>query len=125
ARDRAVRSVSVGRGRWPELFMALVPIGLAIFTFVVLVEPDVQPAIVNLRLALTIDALATLVAVAVAVLGWVRFREGGDAASLWRASALLELGRVNARMATATIFGVEDGFGLSLTNPGQLPLWAS
>ena len=38
------------------------------------------------RLALAIDAVATLVAVAVAILGWVRFREGGDEAALWRAS---------------------------------------
>lgn len=113
------------RGRWPELLMALVPLGLAIFTFIVLVEPNVQPAIVNLRLGLAIDALATLVAVAVAILGWVRFREGGDEAALWRASALLVLGTINALMAAATIAGVEAGFGLSLEAPGQLPLWAS
>jgi signal transduction histidine kinase len=105
--------------------MALVPIGLAIFTFVVLVDPNVQPAIVNERLALAIDAVATLVAVAVAILGWVRFREGGDEAALWRASALLVLGTINALMAAATIAGVGSGFGLSLEQPGQLPLWAS
>ena len=78
-----------------------------------------------LRLALAIDALATLVAVAVAILGWVRFREGGDEAALWRASALLVLGTINALMATATILGAEAVFGLSLEQPGQLPLWAS
>jgi signal transduction histidine kinase len=105
--------------------MALVPIGLAVFTFVVLVEPRVWPAIVNLRLALAIDALATLVAVAVAILGWVRYREGRDEAALWRASALLVLGTINALMVTATVMGVESGFGLSLESPGQLPLWAS
>ena len=86
----------MGRGRWSELLMAVVPIALAIFTFLVLVEPNVQPAIVNLRLALAIDAVASLVAVAVAILGWVRFREGGDEAALWRASALLVLGTINA-----------------------------
>ncbi len=42
--------------------MALVPIALAVFTLVVLVDPGVPPAIVNLRLSLAIDALATLVA---------------------------------------------------------------
>ena len=105
--------------------MAVVPIALAIFTFLVLVEPNVEPAIVNLRLALAIDAVATLVAVAVAILGWVRFREGGDEAALWRASALLVLGTINGLMAAATIFGVGGGFGLSLEQPGQLPLWAS
>ena len=83
----ALAGVSMGRGRWSELLMAVVPIALAIFTFLVLVEPNLQPAIVNLRLALAIDAVASLVAVAVAVLGWVRFREGGDEAALWRASA--------------------------------------
>ena len=86
--------------------MAVVPIALAIFTFLVLVEPNVKPAIVNLRLGLAIDAVATLVAVAVAILGWVRFREGGDEAALWRASALLVLGTINGLMAAATIFGV-------------------
>lgn len=115
----------MGRGRWADVLLALVPIGLAIFTFVVLVEPSVQPAIVNVRLALAIDALATLAAAAVAILGWVRFREGGDEAALWRASALLVLGTINALMVAATIMGVESAFGLSLDNPGQLPLWAS
>jgi signal transduction histidine kinase len=113
------------RGRWAELLMAVVPIALAIFTFLVLVEPTLGPAIINLRLALAIDAVATLVAAAVAILGWVRYREGGDEAALWRASALLVLGTINGLMATATIFGVEAGFGLSLDEPGQLPLWAS
>jgi signal transduction histidine kinase len=117
--------VSVGRGRWAEVLMAVVPIALAIFTLLVLVEPDVQPAIFMPRLALAIDALATLVAVAVAILGWVRFREGGDEAALWRASALLVLGTINGLMATATILGAEEVFGLSLEQPGQLPLWAS
>jgi signal transduction histidine kinase len=105
--------------------MALVPILLAILTFLVLVEPDVQPAIVHERLALAIDAVATLVAVAVAILGWVRFREGGDEAALWRASAMVVLGTINALLATATILGVGAGIGLSLDQPGQLPLWAS
>ncbi|HKO34739.1 MAG TPA: sensor histidine kinase [Candidatus Limnocylindria bacterium] len=115
----------MGRGRWAEPLMALVPIAMAVFTLVVLVEPGVQPAIVNLRLALAIDAVATLAAVAVAILGWVRYREGGDEAALWRASALLVLGTINALMATVTILGVETGFGLSVDDPGQLPLWAS
>ena len=101
--------------------MAVVPIGLAIFTFLVLAEPTVDPAIINLRLGLAIDAVATLVAAAVAILGWVRYREGGDEAALWRASALLVLGTVNALMAAATIFGVEAGFGLSLADPGRCP----
>ena len=115
----------MGRGRWAEPLMALVPIALAVFTLVVLVEPGVQPAIVNLRLALAIDAVATLAAVAVAILGWVRYREGGDEAALWRASALLVLGTINALVATVTILGVETGFGLSVDDPGQLPLRAA
>ena len=38
---------------------------------------------------------------------------------------LLVLGTINGLMAAATIFGVGVGFGLSLEQPGQLPLWAS
>jgi signal transduction histidine kinase len=113
------------RARHPaEVLIAVVPIALAAVTFAVLFVPSASLAIMNSRLALVIDAVATLVAVAVAVLGWVRFRESGDEAALRRAAAFLVLGSVNALFVAATVIGVEQGFGLSLDDPGQLPLWA-
>jgi signal transduction histidine kinase len=111
--------------RRAELAMALVPTGLALLTIAILVSSRTPQVIVNQRLALAIDMVATLVAVAVAVLGWIRYREAGEEAALWRGSALLVLGSMNAFTASATVFGVERGFGLSLDEPGQLPLWMS
>ena len=113
------------RGGRAEVVMAAVPILLSAVTLALLLGSRGAPVIVNGPLALAIDTVAALVAVAVAVLGWIRYREAGDEAALWRGSALLALGSVNALTATATIAGVERAFGLSLADPGQLPLWAA
>ncbi|MEP6469821.1 MAG: sensor histidine kinase [Chloroflexota bacterium] len=109
--------------RRAELGMALVPIALAVITLGILLTSRTPTVIVNQQLALAIDMVATLVAAAVAVLGWIRYREAGEQAALWRGSALLVLGTMNAFTASATVLGVEGGFGLSLNAPGQLPLW--
>jgi signal transduction histidine kinase len=106
-----------------ELGMALVPIILALLTFAILVSSRTPAVMVNQRLALAIDTVATLVAVAVAVLGWIRYREADDEAALWRGSALLVLGTMNAFTASATVLGIEGDFGHALDDPGQLPLW--
>jgi signal transduction histidine kinase len=111
--------------RRAELAMALVPIALAVFTAVILVSSRSAPVIVNERLALAIDILAALVAVAVAALGWIRYREAGEEAALWRGSALLVLGSVNGLTATVAMLGWERAFGFGLEDPGQLPLWAA
>jgi signal transduction histidine kinase len=112
-------------GRRAEFGMALVPIALALVTFAVLANSGVAPVIVNQRLALAIDTVAALVAVAVAVLGWIRYRESGDEAALWRGSGLLVLGTMNIMTVAVTVLGIEHGFGLSLDEPGQLPLWST
>lgn len=54
------------------------------------------PAFVNGPLDLVLNAAAALVAVAVAILGWTHYREGGDRAALWRASAFLVLAVVGS-----------------------------
>jgi signal transduction histidine kinase len=113
----------MGPGRRGELWIALVPIGLAAITLGILVTARTPAVIVNARLALGIDTVATLVAVAVAVLGWIRYREGGEEAALWRGSALLVLGTMNALTASMTVLGIEGAFGHALEDPGQLPLW--
>src|SRR6266545_4931908 len=108
-----------------ELTMALVPVALVLATLAILLAPNSAPAVVNAALALVIDSVATLVATAVAILGWVRYRETGESAALIRASALLVLAALNALFVVATVAGLEVAFGLSLANPGQLPLWAA
>ena len=111
--------------RRAEVLMALVPTVLALITLAILLSSNRAPVIENARLALVIDILATLVAAAVAVLGWIRYREAGEQAALWRGSALLVLGSMNALTAAITVLGWERVFGFSLDDPGQLPLWAT
>jgi signal transduction histidine kinase len=113
----------MGAARRVEVLMALAPAGLALGTLAILFGTNAAPVIENERLALGIDVLATLVAVAVAVLGWIRYREAGDEAALWRGSALLVLGTLNAFTVTITFLGLEGHFGFSVVDPGQLPLW--
>ena len=110
--------------RRTELAIALVPVALAVATLLILLNPSLATAIVNPRLAVAIDATATLVAVAVAALAWVRFKEGPDPAALVRASAFLVLAATNALFLLVMVAGIERAFGLSLLEPGQLPLWA-
>ncbi len=107
-----------------DLAIALLPIMLAAATVLVLLNPDVQPAVVQPRLALVIDATGTLVAVAVATLAWVHYREGPDPGAMFRASAFLVLAALNGLFTCSTLAGVERAFGLSLDAPGQLPLWS-
>ena len=109
--------------RRAELALALVPILLTVTTLSILLRSRTPTVIVNEQLALAIDTVATLVAVAVAVLGWIRYREAGEQAALWRGSALLVLGTLNALTAAITLLEVERAFGYSLGAPGQLPLW--
>lgn len=110
--------------RRSELAMALVPVALAAVTLLLLIDPTAAQAVVNDRLALAINAAATLVAVAVAGLAWVHYEEGPDPAALLRGSAFLVLAALNALFVLVTVAGLEPAFGLSLQAPGQLPLWA-
>jgi len=106
-----------------ELAIAAVPALLILLTVVILIDPRVAPAIVNQPLDLVTTATGMLVALGVAILGWVHFREGGDPAALIRASGFLVLAAQNALLVTVMILGIDAAFGLTLTAPGQLPLW--
>ncbi len=106
-----------------ELVIAAVPALLTVLTLVIVFDPRVAPAILNQPLDLVTTATGTLVAVAVAILGWVHFREGNDPAALIRASAFLVLAAQNALLMLVMVLGIDAAFGLSLEEPGQLPLW--
>jgi signal transduction histidine kinase len=107
-----------------ELGIAAMPALLTVLTIVIVFDPRVAPAIVNEPLDLVTTATGVLVAVAVAILGWVHFREGNDPAALLRASAFLVLAAQNVLLITVMVLGIGPAFGLSLEAPGQLPLWA-
>ena len=106
-----------------ELGIAAVPVLLVLLTIVILFDPRVAPAAVNQPLDLVTTAVGMLVALAVAILGWIHFREGNDPAAVIRASAFLVLAAQNALLITVVVLGVDAGFGFSLEDPGQLPLW--
>ena len=106
-----------------ELVIAVVPGLLVLLTIVIVFDPRLAPAVVNQPLDLVTTATGMLVALAVAILGWVHFREGNDPSALIRASAFLVLAAQNALMITVVALGVDVAFGFSLDAPGQLPLW--
>jgi signal transduction histidine kinase len=107
-----------------ELSIAVVPALLVLFTIVVVVDPRLAPAVVNQPLDLVTTTTGMLVALAVAILAWVHFREGSDPAALIRASAFLVLAAQNALLVTVMVLGVDAAFGMTVEAPGQLPLWA-
>jgi signal transduction histidine kinase len=108
-----------------ELGIAAVPVLLVLLTIAIVFDLRLAPAIVNQPLALVTTAAAMLVALAVAILGWVHFREGSDPAAVIRASAFLVLAAQNALLITVMVLGIDSAFGLSLASPGQLPLWTA
>lgn len=110
--------------RRSDLFIALVPVLLTVLTIVLWVDPRLAPAFVNGPLDLVISAAATLVAVAVAILAWVHFREGGDRAGLIRAAAFLVLATQNLSFIGIAAAGASQELGLDLATPGQMPLWS-
>jgi signal transduction histidine kinase len=107
-----------------ELAIAAVPVLLVLLTIVIVFDPRVAPAVVNQPLDLVTTAIGMLVALAVAILGWIHFREGNDGSALIRASAFLVLAAQNALLIAVMVLGIDAAFGLSLEAPGQLPLWS-
>ncbi|MEO8639629.1 MAG: sensor histidine kinase [Chloroflexota bacterium] len=107
-----------------ELAIAAVPVLLVLMTMVIVFDPRVAPAVVNQPLDVAITAVGMLVSLAVAILGWIHFREGSDPSALIRASAFLVLAAQNALLIAVMVLGIDAAFGLSLEAPGQLPLWS-
>lgn len=114
----------MARDRRDDLLVAAVPLVLVLLTLVVWLDPDVAPALINEPLDLVLNAAATLVAVAVAILAWIHHREGDDRAALFRASAFLVLAVQNIVFIAIAVAGRSADFGLSISDPGQMPVWS-
>jgi len=114
--------MTLRRADWP---LALLPVVLSAVTLLILLDPGIAIATVNRSLDVAINTLATLVAVAVAGLGWIHFRESGEAAPLLRASAFLTLAATNVLMLSVVASGIALAFGLEPGEPGQLPILAT
>jgi signal transduction histidine kinase len=97
---------------------------LALFTGIVAAVPIVAPAIVNDRLDLAVHAAATLVSGAVAAWNWARGRVSRDPSALLRGSAFAILALLNLLTLGVLLADAEAAFGMSRSDPGQLPLIA-
>ena len=124
ARTPAARGEALSRDRRSDILVAAVPVLLILVTLLVWLDPDVAPALVNEPLDLVLNAAATLVAVAVAILAWIHYREGGERAALFRASAFLVLAVQNLSLIAISVAGASRELGLELAQPGQMPLWS-
>jgi hypothetical protein len=84
--------------------------------------PRLAPATVNPELDAAFLAVSTLVAAALAGLFWVRYREGEPSSALVRASAFAVLFAANLPQLVVTLLGASDSLGMSLEDPGQMPI---
>jgi signal transduction histidine kinase len=99
--------------------------GLALFaalTLLVMLDPRLPPTLVNPALDTVTTTLAMVIAGAVALLSWGRFRVERRSAQLYRAGAFLVLGATSGLTLALSILGLDSAIGLSLEEPGQWPL---
>ncbi|HET8587781.1 MAG TPA: sensor histidine kinase [Candidatus Limnocylindria bacterium] len=118
------REIGTGRDRPFDLSLAALLLALTAFTVAVVANPAIAPATFDPRLDVVVTTTATLVTAAATLLAWGRFREGRNAASLFRGSAFAVLFVFNALVLTVTLLGLDAAFGAELDRPGQLPLWS-
>ena len=62
-----------------------------------------------------------MIGAAVAILAWIRWRDGGETVALYESSAFVALTVINALMIAIVIVGREADFGLAATSPGEAP----
>jgi len=107
-----------------ELTLLVLLVTLSVAGFIVVLDPRVSPATVDVELDVVFTTIATLVAGAVAIMNFGRYREGEGSPALLRASAFTVLAILNAWLLIAILLGLSSTLGLSLADPGQLPLAA-
>ncbi len=100
---------------------------LSFVTLAFIAIPSLRFSILAPQLDLALNTIGTVVAMAVATLGYVRFREEGGTGSLVEASAFLVLATASLVNTTAIVTGADASLGLAINNPGQMPLyfWAA
>jgi signal transduction histidine kinase len=96
--------------------------GLVFATLVIVVTPDLAPAVVNDRFDVALVTASLLVSGAVAALQWARGRLGGDGAALLRAASFAVLATVNSLILIVLLLDVEHLVGGRLEEPGQVPI---
>ncbi len=100
---------------------------LLVVTFAFIAVSTLRFAIFAPRLDLTLNTVGTLIAIAVSALGYARYREDGGIGNLLEAAAFLVIAAAGLANTLAIVTGADESFGLTLADPGQLPLyfWAA
>ncbi len=99
---------------------------LSLVTVAVWIDPRIASIADARALDVAINVAATLVAAAVAILAWVRWRETGQVAALFESSAFVALATVNALTVAIVLLGRDAEFGLAAATSGgaAIYLWS-
>ena len=116
AQDRARRIEA------PDLALLALLTVLTGTTSLVALDAGIPAAIVDPELDVLVLTISTLVAGSLTALLWVRYREGDPTAALVRASAFAVLLAGNLPALLVTLLDEPMLLGMSLENPGQLPI---
>ena len=102
--------------------VAVVAILIVILAAIVLV-PSLEVGIVAPGLDLVLETVTTLVALGVASLGWVQYRQRVGSFGVFLAAAFLVLAIANGLRVALVVAGLESESGMALAAPGQGPIY--
>jgi signal transduction histidine kinase len=109
-------------GRLDAILIAVVAaLALGGAASVLMIGPWVR--VVAPSLDLVLDTVTTLVTLAVAALGWIRYREREEPAALFQAAAFVVLALSNGTRVVLEVSGLDAQTGSTLAAPGQAPLY--
>jgi signal transduction histidine kinase len=126
---RQISGISGARAEAPtrpvavDIALAAVVAVLVLSMAAVIAVPALEIWIVAPDLDLVLDTVTTLVALSVAALSWVDYRQRGGSVALFQAAAFLVLGIANGLGVALVVGGLGAGAGMALSAPGQAPLY--
>jgi signal transduction histidine kinase len=106
-----------------DLLLFLTAALLGAVTFVILTDPQFSFALLDPSLYVALLSLAALGAASLATLALARYRESGRLAGLFQSSAFLVTAWAGAVNLALIVFRLQTQPGLSLGQPGQLPIY--
>ena len=99
--------------------------GLLVATLLPQADPDLNIEMRDRTLDVALSGLIFVAAAGLAVLTYLRYRETGRLASFVQSSANATWAVFTLVLLLLIVFRLDDDIGLSLADPGQLPLWVS
>jgi signal transduction histidine kinase len=118
------RAISTDRDvRRLDAALAVTGGGLALFTILLVIQPALSGRVSAPFVDVAINVAATLVAGAVAILAWVRWRETGRVGALYESAAFVVLTVTNGLTLGLVLIGRGDLFGLDPGESGSAPVY--